>query len=186
MHRHARPALRDSRRSARPPACRAGPWSARAWSTRRPFASSRTARKPPMPSSSPRSSNTRAKIRCSRDTPAPVIQCFLPLMTYVSPRLSARVVIASASEPALRLGDADGRLVALEHELRRQLLLRLVAIGHHGRERAHIGLDHDAGGDGAGLSPFPRSPARRRGRSGPGRPAPSAWSCRGSRPRPAP
>ena len=28
----------------------------------------------------PASSNTRAKIRCSRDTPPPVIQCLRPLM----------------------------------------------------------------------------------------------------------
>ena len=53
-----------------------------------------------MPSSVPSSSKARAKIRCSQDTPAPVIQCFLPFSTHVSPRLSARVVISVAALPA--------------------------------------------------------------------------------------
>ena len=54
----------------------------------------------------------------------------------------------------VRLGDADRRLVALQHQARGELLLRLAAIGHHGRDRAHIGLDHDAGGHRAGLRHF--------------------------------
>ena len=56
--------------------------------------------KPPIPSSSPLSSKTRAKTRCSRETPPPVIQCFLPLMTKPLPRRSARVVISLAALPA--------------------------------------------------------------------------------------
>ena len=39
---------------------------------------SRTQMKAPMPWSTP-ASNTRAKIRCSRETPPPVIQYFSPL-----------------------------------------------------------------------------------------------------------
>ena len=54
-----------------------------------------------MPSSRPASSKARAKIRCSRDTPAPVIQCLRPLSTKPpSRRRSARVRIALASLPA--------------------------------------------------------------------------------------
>ena len=53
-----------------------------------------------MPSSSPCSSNTRANTRWRRDTPPPVIQCFLPFRTYPSPRRSARVVIIEAALPA--------------------------------------------------------------------------------------
>ena len=65
-----------------------------------PGVSSRIARNPPMPSSSPCSSNTRANTRWSLDTPPPVIQCFLPFRTYRSPRRSARVVIIEAALPA--------------------------------------------------------------------------------------
>ena len=53
-----------------------------------------------MPRSRPCSSKARAKMRCSFDTPAPVIQCFTPLMNQLSPRRSARVRIEVASEPA--------------------------------------------------------------------------------------
>src|SRR5207302_2818438 len=45
-------------------------------------------------------SSDLAKIRCSRETPPPVIQCLCPLIMYLSPRFSARVVIAVVSEPA--------------------------------------------------------------------------------------
>ena len=71
--------------------------------TRRPGvpASPRTARKPPIPSSRPSSSKARAKTRCNRDTPAPVIQCLRPLSTKApSRRRSARVRMAAASLPA--------------------------------------------------------------------------------------
>ena len=65
-----------------------------------PGVSSRITRNPPMPSSLPCSSKTRAKIRCRRDTVPPVIQCLIPLITYSSPRRSARVVIIDAELPA--------------------------------------------------------------------------------------
>jgi hypothetical protein len=52
------------------------------------------------------------------------------------------------------LGDADGGLVALQHQPRGEALLRVVAIGHDGRDRAHVGLDDDTGGHGAGLGHF--------------------------------
>src|SRR3546814_5601394 len=48
------------------------------------------------------------------------------------------------------LGDADGRLVAVEHHAGRKLLLLVAAIGHDGGDGAHVGLDRDAAGDGAG------------------------------------
>ena len=68
--------------------------------TFKPSDSPRTAKKPPIPSSEPFSSNTRANIRWRRETPPPVIQCFLPLIIYLSPRFSARVVICDAALPA--------------------------------------------------------------------------------------
>ena len=43
----------------------------------------------------------------------------------------------------VRLGDADRRLVAVQHQAGRQLLLVLAAIGHDRADRAHIGLDGD-------------------------------------------
>ena len=52
-----------------------------------------------MPRGSP-SSYTRAKTRCSFETPPPVIQCLRPLRTYTSPRRSARVAISVAALPA--------------------------------------------------------------------------------------
>ena len=53
-----------------------------------------------MPRSRPASSMARAKIRCRRETPAPVIQCFVPSITHSPPRCTARVRIAVASDPA--------------------------------------------------------------------------------------
>ena len=54
----------------------------------------------------------------------------------------------------LWLSDADGRLVACEHQLGRKFLLRWAAVGHHGRYRAHVGLNRDARGHCAGLGHF--------------------------------
>ena len=45
------------------------------------------------------------------------------------------------------LGDADRRLVAVQHEPRGKPLLSLAAILHDGGDRAHVGLDRDAAGD---------------------------------------
>ena len=48
-----------------------------------------------------------------------------------------------------RLGDADGRLVARQHEIGGEPLLRFAAVCHDRADRAHVGLDDDAAGDAA-------------------------------------
>src|SRR6266404_5110303 len=101
-----------------------------------------SARKPPIPCSSPRSSNTRAKIRWSLETPPPVIQCFLPRMTYVLPCLSARHLGRGRS--GFRFGDADRRLVARKNEISSHPLLLLGAVLHDRGDGAHVGLDRNA------------------------------------------
>ena len=50
----------------------------------------------------------------------------------------------------LGLRDADRGLVPRQHQRRAERLLRLGAVGHHGADAAHIGLDHDARGQRAG------------------------------------
>ena len=54
----------------------------------------------------------------------------------------------------VRFGDADGGFVAREYQPCGELFLRLAAIGHDRRYRAHVGLDHDARCDRAGLGHF--------------------------------
>ena len=55
-----------------------------------------------------------------------VMNCLAPFSTNLSPTRSARVVIAAASEPALRLGEAEGaeQLAAREGPQEALLLLR--------------------------------------------------------------
>ena len=67
-----------------------------------------------------------------------------------APAVGARGHLAGGRSRA-GLGDADRRLVACEHQLGGELLLGLGAVMHHGRDRAHVGLDHDPPGDAADL-----------------------------------
>ena len=53
--------------------------------------------------------------------------------------------------PRAGLGDADRGLVAGEHQLGAEPLLRLGAVVHEGRDRPHVRLDDDAAGDAARL-----------------------------------
>ncbi len=43
--------------------------------------------------------------------------------------------------------DADGRLVAIQHQACSKALLGLAAVLHDGRDRAHVGFHRDAAGD---------------------------------------
>ena len=78
-----------------------------------------------------------------------------PVLAAVDDVAVARSVGARRHRQGVRarvgLGDADRGLVAGEHQRRGELLLLVAAIGHHGRDRAHVGLDRDARRDGAAL-----------------------------------
>mmetsp|Transcript_20867 Transcript_20867/g.26403 ORF Transcript_20867/g.26403 Transcript_20867/m.26403 type:complete len:218 (-) Transcript_20867:359-1012(-) len=64
--------------------------------------SSLTTIKPPIPSSLPLLSNTRAKINCNFDTPPPEIHIFFPFNLYLPSSISSALVsISLAAEPAL-------------------------------------------------------------------------------------